>query len=79
MAVWVGLDKNLSWNGIAKSCWDAGLRIPHYRLFDQDNTRHNHIRMGFASLNFEEQEKIVSILKKAMQEQKNTLMSPLLQ
>lgn len=79
MAVWVGLDEQLSWIGIAKSCWDAGLRIPSYRLFDQDNVRHNHIRMGFASLNFEEQEKVVGILKKAMQEQKSALMSPLLQ
>ena len=79
MAVWVGLDPDMNWAGIANSCWEAGLRIPNYRLYDQENVQHNHIRMGFASLNFEEQERAISIIKKAMHEQKAALSSPLLQ
>lgn len=79
MAAWVGLDPQLSWKDIAASCLQQGLRIPNARLYDQANLGHNHIRMGFASLNFEEQKRVVIALKKAMQAQKSALLSPLLQ
>jgi len=79
MAVWVGLDRRLNWRSIARSCELADLRIPNWKLYDQARANHNHIRMGFASLNFEEQEKVISLLKKAMQDQKAALLSPLLQ
>ena len=66
MAVWVGLNKDMHWRRIAERCFQKGLRIPNWELYDQQKTGHNHIRMGFASLNFEEQEKIVGIIRNAM-------------
>ncbi len=66
MAVWVGMDKALNWGKVAQECMKDGLKIPDWQLFDQQKGAHNHIRMGFASLNNEEQREVVRILGKAM-------------
>ncbi len=66
MAVWVGMDKALNWGKVAEECMKKGLRIPDWQLFDQLKGGNNHIRMGFASLNYDEQKEVVRILGKAM-------------
>jgi GntR family transcriptional regulator/MocR family aminotransferase len=66
MAAWVGLDKSLSWEDIAGESAKRGLKIPNWKIFDQIGEGHNHIRMGFASLNNEEQQQVVRILNEAI-------------
>lgn len=69
LAVWVQLRKDLSWLKIAEACKERGLLIPNYNTYNYNNTGNNGIRMGFASINFEEQIRIVSLLKEVMQNQ----------
>lgn len=66
LAVWVELREDMSWLDIAKACKDRGLLIPNYDTYNYNNTANNGIRMGFASINFEEQSQIVSMLKEVM-------------
>ncbi len=66
MAVWVLLRKDLGWSEIANICKKEGLSIPNYLNYDQNGLGHNGMRLGFASLNFEEQKQVVSILKSAI-------------
>lgn len=76
MAVWVGLRKEFNWEEVAQHCFAHGLRIPNWKLYDQSGQGHNHLRMGFASLNFEEQKQIVAHLKRAIQAQTETRLLP---
>lgn len=69
MAVWVKLKSGLSWSAVAEHCAKRNLEIPNYENFDRDKLLHNGIRMGFASLEPPEQEKIIHILKEAILEQ----------
>lgn len=69
MAVWVKLNKGLYWESIAKSCLGKNLIIPNHESYDRDKTNHNGIRMGFASLNLLEQERVIGILKEVILEQ----------
>jgi GntR family transcriptional regulator/MocR family aminotransferase len=71
MAVWAGLDVRLSWPEVTAACLKNGLKIPNWQVYDQLGEGHNHIRMGFASLDFDEQEKVVSILERSMQKVKS--------
>jgi len=66
LAVWVELREELNWLDIARACKERGLMIPNYDTYNYNNTAKNGIRMGFASINFEEQIRIVSILKEVM-------------
>lgn len=66
MAVWALLKNNMSWSKVAEECLKKGLSIPDFKNYDIDGLGHNGIRMGFASLNEEEQERIVLILKGAL-------------
>lgn len=66
MAVWVGIDRSLNWGEVAKECLKQGLKIPDWQLFYQLKGANNHIRMGFASLNNDEQKEAVRVLAKAM-------------
>lgn len=69
MAVWVLLRKDISWSKVAASCQSEGLSIPDYRNYDQGNLGHNGMRLGFASLDFKEQEHVISILKSSILKQ----------
>lgn len=71
MAFWAKLDKALSWEKITHRCHELGLVIPDWKIYDHSNQGHNGIRMGFASLNFEEQEKVIAILKSAIEKSIN--------
>ena len=66
MAVWVALRPDVSWEVVTQHCLKHNLHIPDWKNYDQQGLKHNCIRMGFASLNFEEQTRVVEILKKAM-------------
>lgn len=66
LAVWVELREDMNWLDIAKGCKERGLLIPNYSTYNYNNTAENGIRMGFASINFEEQIRIVSLLKEVM-------------
>lgn len=69
MAVWALLRKDIAWTGVAKSCMNKGLSIPDYTNYDQGNLGHNGMRLGFASLDFEEQKQVIDILKRSILEQ----------
>lgn len=69
MAVWVLLRKDLSWLKIEGSCKQRGLSIPNFMNYDQAKLGHNGMRLGFASLDFEEQRQVVSILKSSILDQ----------
>ncbi len=62
MAFWVGLNKKYNWDVVRDECRKRHLKIPHAKHYDPFNIGHNHNRFGFASLNFQEQEKAVLIL-----------------
>lgn len=67
MAFWVILNKGYSWKAVNKACLQRGLTIPDYRNYDISNIGHNGIRMGFASLNLKEQERVIKILKEVFE------------
>lgn len=69
MAVWVLLQKGVSWLKVQQYCGKKGLSIPNYLNYDQINLGHNGMRLGFASLNFEEQKRVIEILKSAILDQ----------
>lgn len=55
MAVWIKLCKTYDWDTICIQAQKLNLEInPDWRRYDNDNSRHNGIRMGFASLNKQE-------------------------
>jgi GntR family transcriptional regulator/MocR family aminotransferase len=66
MAVWVRLKNNISWHDVAKICDENGLTIPDYVNYDPNGLGHNGLRLGFASLNAEEQTAAILILKKSL-------------
>jgi len=69
MAFWVKLKKGMNWERIAKTCLENEMVIPDWKNYDSNNSGHNGIRLGFASLNFEEQTKTILILKSAMKKE----------
>lgn len=54
MAFWVGVDPQVPLEGLSIKLKENGLELPNWRNYDPHLERHNHIRMGFASLDFEE-------------------------
>ena len=66
LAVWVELREDMSWIDIAEACRQKGLNSPDYQTYNFNHTANNGIRMGFASINFQEQTQIVSVLKEVM-------------
>ena len=66
MAFWVGLDKRYSWSLVKAACLKRHLKIPDAQSYDPFDIGHNHNRLGFASLNLQEQEKAVLILKESI-------------
>lgn len=71
MAFWVVLKKEYRWSKVRKACLEKGLPIPDYQNYDEHGLGHNGIRMGFASLNTEEQERVVLILKEVFESLKS--------
>ncbi|OEK01859.1 hypothetical protein BFP97_10180 [Roseivirga sp. 4D4] len=69
MAVWVLLRKDLSWTRISERAKTNGLDIPDYLNYDRSGLGHNGMRLGFASLDFDEQQHVVDILKSSILEQ----------
>ncbi|WP_299158053.1 PLP-dependent aminotransferase family protein [uncultured Tenacibaculum sp.] len=51
MAVWVRLNKKYSWNQVSDEAKKHQLEIGEWQRYDMANTKHNAIRMGFASYN----------------------------
>ena len=54
MAFWVGVDQRKPLSALSKQLKTNGLEISNWRNYDPHLEYHNHIRMGFASLNKEE-------------------------
>ena len=69
MAVWVLLRKDIDWAKVKTNCLNRGLSIPDYRNYDHKKLGHNGMRLGFASLGFDEQRRVVDILKRSILEQ----------
>lgn len=62
MSVWIKFN-NHNLKEIAQKCFNRGLNINDGCKFDLSEISLNSTRMGFASLNFDEQKKAVAILK----------------
>ncbi|PKV51117.1 GntR family transcriptional regulator/MocR family aminotransferase [Aquimarina sp. MAR_2010_214] len=63
MAIWIKLHKTYDWDTICNESGKLGLELnPDWRRYDNDNSRHNGIRMGFASLNEEEIREVIDRL-----------------
>ena len=62
MSVWTHFEEN-DLAAVAEKAFKKGLVMENGRDYDTDRIRYNSVGLGFASLNFEEQEKAVSILK----------------
>ncbi len=54
MAYWVGLHEDYHWDTVSEMLLEHKVVIPSYCKYDQHQLKHNHIRLGFASLNDEE-------------------------
>jgi len=63
LAAWVGLDKAIIWDKLTETLKRRHLAIPRWQSYDPDGIGHNHIRMGFASLNEIEMKKVFEILQ----------------
>ncbi|RKQ51661.1 GntR family transcriptional regulator/MocR family aminotransferase [Roseivirga pacifica] len=66
MAVWAKLRQGMNWSRVAELCKQRGLIIPNYENYNYRKTADNGLRLGFASINKEEQKRVVGILKEAM-------------
>ncbi|MEW7291923.1 MocR-like pyridoxine biosynthesis transcription factor PdxR [Aquimarina sp. 2304DJ70-9] len=62
MAVWIKLNKNYHWDDVYNEAKKNNLELnPEWQRYDNDNSGHNGIRLGFASLHEEE---IVTVIEK---------------
>ena len=66
LAIWAGLDQKISLEALSKKLKSLGLLIPRWQNYDPQLTGHNHIRLGFASLNEEELELVFNKVHEAM-------------
>lgn len=69
MAIWVVLDKKYNWETIRQTLKEGGIGFGNPKRYDVLNTNHNGVRLGFASLNEQEQKQVVSFLKEALLKQ----------
>lgn len=67
MSVWVQFN-HLDLPKLSKLAADKGLRISDGRIYNTHTKNYNSARLGFASLNFEEQKKAVGILAECISE-----------
>ncbi len=68
MAYWVGLNTVFHWDTVHKRLLEHKVVIPSYSKYDQHQLGHNHIRLGFASLNDDELETFFSRFSKVLNE-----------
>ncbi len=72
MAVWTKLNKFYHWDDVYREAKKFHLELnPNWRNYDNNNSNHNGIRMGFASLNKDEIEKVIERLEKTMKKLDN--------
>lgn len=70
MAVWVGLNKKYNWDAVSSIAETEKLIISDWRRYDMANTKHNHIRMGFAYFNEAELKTLIIKLKNTFEKLK---------
>ncbi len=66
MAIWAKLSQHYSWDVVSKMARNHKLEIGNWRRYDRIQSRHNYIRIGFASYNEEEIYELIKRLKKIM-------------
>ncbi|MGB0891009.1 MAG: PLP-dependent aminotransferase family protein [Flavobacteriaceae bacterium] len=66
MAVWVQLNKKYTWEQVSKEAKKHNLEIGEWQRYDMANTKHNAMRIGFASYSNEEIYELISKLKLVM-------------
>lgn len=71
MAFWVGVDPKINLSLLADQLDEVGLSLPNWRNYDPHLEQHNHIRMGFASLNQEERDEAFDIIEKVFANLRN--------
>ncbi len=65
MAIWAKLHQKYHWDDVVKIAEQHNLVLNHeWKRYDNDNSRHNGIRIGFASLNKEEAREFVDRMVK---------------
>ncbi len=68
MAIWVRLNKKYNWDTVQTEAKNEGLIFnPEWRRYDNDNSGHNGVRIGFASLNEQEIIRVIDKLFKVME------------
>lgn len=70
MAVWITLDKKYSWKTVSEIAKKHKLEIGEWQRYDNANSGHNSIRMGFAAYNEQEMIELINRLSKTMKEVK---------
>ncbi|WP_435416021.1 PLP-dependent aminotransferase family protein [Polaribacter aestuariivivens] len=70
MAVWLTLHKKYSWKTISEIAYKHQLEIGEWQRYDIANSKHNAIRIGFATYNVEEIYELINRLSKTMNEVK---------
>ncbi len=65
MSVWVKFN-NIDLDALSKKVAAKGLIIGNGKDYDKPGMKYNAVRLGFASLNFKEQDKAIGILKEAI-------------
>jgi len=68
MAVWVKLNKKYNWDQVVTIALEKNLILNHeWTRYDNDNSGHNGIRIGFASLNEKEIHKLIDTLSEVFE------------
>lgn len=68
MAYWVGLDKAYHWDTLSEMLLQHKVVIPSYSKYDPQQLGHNHIRLGFASLNDQERLHFFKVFDKVLRQ-----------
>ena len=66
MAIWLKLRKDISWDTVSRIALENELVIGDWTRYDPQKTKHNAIRLGFASYNEEEIYKLIAKFKRTL-------------
>ncbi len=66
MAIWLKLRKDISWDAVSKIALENELVIGDWSRYDPQKTKHNAIRLGFATYNEEEIYELIDKLKRTL-------------